>query len=108
MLVPITVVITAVRTILIPNATLISVMTNIGIIVLIVTANVILALGLSLLNPAFTAKSGNYMLNVIITPQIGFVILILSRSNWGLYVPMIWFIGIVFLYLGIRKLSRIE
>ena len=83
-------------------------LTNIGIIVLIVAANVVLALGLSLLNPAFTEKSGTFMLNVIIVPQIGFVILIISRSNWGLYVPLIWFIGIVFLYLGIRKLSRVE
>ena len=107
-LVPITVVITAVRTILIPSATLISVLTNIGIIVLIVTANVILALGLSLLNPAFTAKSGSFMLNMMIPPQIGVVLLIISRSNWGIYVPLIWFIGIIFLYLGIRKLSRIE
>jgi len=107
-LVPITVAITAVRTILIPSATLISVLTNIGIIVLIVAANVILALGLSLLNPAFTAKSGKFMVNAMIAPQLGVAILIISRSNWGLYIPMIWIVGIVFLYLGIRKLSRIE
>ena len=107
-LVPITVVITAVRTILIPNATLISVLTNIGIIVLIVAANVVLALGLSLLNPVFTAKSGKFNVNAMIAPQLGFVILIISRSNWGLYIPLIWFVGIVFLYFGIRKLSRIE
>ncbi|MBC8498362.1 hypothetical protein H8D40_05190 [Candidatus Bathyarchaeota archaeon] len=107
-LVPITVTITAVRTILIPSATLISVLTNIGIIVLIVAANVVLALGLSLLNPAFTAKSGNFMVNVMIVPQLGFVILIISGSNWGLYVPLIWFVGIVFLYLEARKLRNIE
>jgi hypothetical protein len=107
-LVPITVAITAIRTILIPNATLISVLTNIGIMVLIVVANVALALGLSLLNPAFTEKSGTFKINAMIPPQIGVAILIISRSNWGLYVPMIWFVGILFLILGIRKLSRIE
>jgi hypothetical protein len=69
---------------------------------------VVLALGLSLLNPAFSEKSGTFKINAMIHPQIGVALLIILRSNWGLYVPMIWSVGIVFLLLGISKLSRIE
>ena len=106
--VPITTAFTAVRTILSPQATYISLLTNTGILVLIVAADVAFALGLSLLNPAFSTKSGNFMVNLMIVPQLGVVMLIVTRSNWGLYIPLIWFIGIVFLYLGMRKLSRME
>lgn len=105
---PITAAITAVRTILLPQTTFISLLTNTGILALIVAAYVAFALGLSLLNPAFSRKSGSFMVNMMIIPQTGVALLIITESNWGLYIPMIWFIGIVFLYLGMRKLSRIE
>jgi len=105
---PITAAITAVRTILLPQTTFISLLTNPGILTLIVAAYVAFALGLSLLNPAFSRKSGSFMINMMIIPQTGVALLIITKSNWGLYTPMIWFIGIVFLYLGMRKLSRIE
>jgi hypothetical protein len=105
---PITAAITAVRTILLPQTTLISLLTNTGILALIVAAYVAFALGLSLLNPAFSSKSGSFMVNMMIIPNTGVVLLIVTESNWGLYIPVIWSIGIVFLYLGMRKLSRIE
>jgi hypothetical protein len=105
---PITAAITAVRTILLPQTTFVSLLTNTGILTLIVAAYVVFALGLSLLNPAFSTKSGSFMVNMIIVPQTGVALLILTKSNWGLYLPIIWFIGIVFLYLGMRKLSKIE
>ncbi|MCZ2808445.1 MAG: hypothetical protein O2V44_03730 [Candidatus Bathyarchaeota archaeon] len=106
--IPITVTIIVVRTILFSQATYISLLTNAGIITLIVAACVAFALGLSLLNPAFSTKSGSFMVNVMVVPHTGVALLILTRSNWGMYLPIIWFIGIVFLYLGMRKLSRIE
>lgn len=106
--IPITVVIIVIRTILFSQTTYISLLTNTGIITLIVAAYVAFALGLSLLNPAFSTKSGSFMINVMIVPQTGVALLILTRANWGMYLPIIWFIGIVFLYLGMGKLSRIE
>ena len=105
---PITVAITAVRTILLPQTTLISLLTNTGILALIVAAYVAFALGLSLLNPAFSDKSGSFAVNIMIVPNTGIVLFFVTEFNWGLYIPVIWFIGIVFLYLGMRKLSRIE
>jgi hypothetical protein len=75
---------------------------------LIVAAYVVFALGLSLLNPAFSTKSGSFILNVMIVPQTGVALIILTRANWGIYIPIIWFIGIIFIYLGMRKLKRIE
>jgi hypothetical protein len=106
--IPITVAIIVIRTILFSQTTYISLLTNTGIIALIVAAYVVFALGLSLLNPAFSTKSGSFILNVMIVPQTGVALLILTRANWGIYIPIIWFIGIIFIYLGMRKLKRIE
>jgi len=106
--IPITVVIIVIRTILFSQTTYISLLTNTGIITLIVAAYVAFALGLSLLNPAFSTKSGSFMINVMIVPQTGVALFFLTRANWGMYLPIIWFIGIVFLYFGMGKLSRIE
>jgi hypothetical protein len=81
------------------------------------TANVALALGLSLLNPAFSEKSGNFMTNVFIVPNVSLLLTIvpLEVSNLQpmdsllyLTVPLSWLVGTVLLYLGKRKLSRIE
>jgi hypothetical protein len=106
--IPITVAIIVIRTILFSQTTYISLLTNTGIIALIVAAYVVFALGLSLLNPAFSTKSGSFILNVMIVPQTGVALIILTRANWGIYIPIIWFIGIIFIYLGMRKLKRIE
>ncbi len=119
--VPIAVAITAVLTILMPQTTFISLLTNTGLVMLTVGANVAFVLGLSLLNPAFSDKSGNYVLNLMIVMQ-GWVglslvsLIIFGRVfDLGLYetlfyvtVPLSWLMGIVFLYLGKRRLSRIE
>jgi len=119
--VPIAAVVTAVSTILTPQTTFISLLTTTGIVMLTTTANVAFVLGFFLLNPAFSQKGGNYVLNlmVIMYSQIGLFLipLIVFRGvfDLGLYhalfyvtVPLSWLVGIVFLYLGKRKLSRIE
>ena len=119
--VPIAAAITAVLTILMPQTTFISLLANTGLVMLTVGANVAFVLGLSLLNPAFSDKSGNYVLNLMIVMQ-GWVglslvsLIIFGRVfDLGLYetlfyvtVPLSWLMGIVFLYLGKRRLSRIE
>ena len=58
--VPITAAIIAVSTILSPETTFISLLAITGLATLFVAANVAFVLGLSLLNPAFSDKSGNY------------------------------------------------
>jgi hypothetical protein len=121
--VPIAGAITAVTTILSPQNTFISLLTNTGLMMLIVAANVAFVLGLFLLNPVFSVKSVKLWLNVMIVQfvSIGMFavsILVLMRGEPEpiggiLYVQLLqtvlsWLVGIVFLYLGKRKLNRIE
>lgn len=116
--IPIAVTISAVSTILVPQNTLISLLGTIGLVALIVAANVAFVLGLSLLNPAFSDKSGTYVLNIMIVMQalpIGVFLVPLIFLDLGLYrtllfvtVPLNWLVGVVFLFLGKGKLSRIE
>jgi hypothetical protein len=119
--VPIAVVTTAVLTIVIPGATLVSLLTNTGLVMLTVAASVPFALGLFLVHPAFSEKGGDYVLNLMIVMQgwVGLTIvslIVVGRTfHLGLYetllyvtVPLSWLVGIVFLYLGKRRLSRIE
>ena len=120
--VPIAGAITAVSAILSPQTTFISLLTTTGFAMLFVAANVAFVLGLSLLNPAFSDKSGSYILNLMIVMQalpFGLFLIpliVLGRVfDLGLYhvlfyvtLPLSWLVGIVFLYLGRRKLSRIE
>ncbi|UCE28634.1 MAG: hypothetical protein JSV85_04985 [Candidatus Bathyarchaeota archaeon] len=119
---PITAVIIAVSSILTPQTTFFSLLTYAGIVVLYLAAVVAFVLGLSLVNPAFSDKSGNYMINQMITifaiPNGLFLIplIVLGRAfDFGLLhvlcyvtIPLSWLVGIVFLYLGKRRLSRIE
>lgn len=125
--VPITAAIIAVTAILSPQTTLVSLLTNTGIMILIATANVAFALGLSLLNPAFSEKSANttLMINLMIVVFVSIGMFIGARiglrrifpglepSTGMLYsqlllIALSWLVGIVFLYLGKRRLSRIE
>lgn len=103
------------------QASAIALLTNMMLVILTVGASVLFVLGLFLLNPAFSDKSGNYIVNLIIIMQ-GWSGLVLVSSivfgqifALGLYdamlfitVPLTWLVGIVFLYLGKRRLSRIE
>ncbi len=120
--VPIAAAVTAVSGILSPQTTLISLLTTTGFAVLFVAANVAFVLGLSLLNPAFSEKSGNYFLNLMIAMQaLPFGLFLLPMIAFrrifdlGLYevlfyvtLPSSWLLGILFLYLGKRRLSKIE
>ncbi len=116
--VPIAAALTAVSAILSPQATFIAVLTITGLVVLTVGANVAFVLGLSLLNPAFSDKSGNYITNLMITmfvlPNGLFIFplialdLPLLHTLCFISIPLSWLVGILLLYLGKRKLSRIE
>jgi hypothetical protein len=118
--VPIAAVITAVSMILIPQTTIVSLLTYTGFTAQLVAANVTLALGLALLNPVFSENARAQMSGLIINAQVAMfasigifigsqIVLDLGFFNTLLLQTMvIWLLGIVFLYLGERKLSRIE
>ncbi len=118
--VPIAAVITAVLVISIPQTTLVSLLTYTGFMAQLVAANVALALGLSLLNPEFSENARAQMVGLMINAQVAMfasvgifigsmILLDLGFFNTLLLqTVVIWLLGIVFLYLGKRKLSRIE
>jgi hypothetical protein len=127
MAVPIAGAMTAVTAILSPQTTIISLLTDTGFMMIFVAAYVAFVLGLFLLNPAFSAKSmmspGPQWLNIMIVVFVSiglFAISILVLTRGGpepiggmLYIQLMqtvlsWLVGIVFLYFGKRKLSRIE
>jgi hypothetical protein len=125
MAIPIAGGVTAVATALSPQATVISVVTNTGFMSLFIAAYTAFVLGLFFLNPAFSAKSLRLPLNVIITilASIGlFAASLLTLMRLGiptetgegmLYVQLFqtvlsWLVGLVVLYLGKRRLSRME
>ncbi len=123
--VPIAGAMTAVITILSPQTTLVSLLINTGFMMLFVAAYTVFILGLFLLNPAFSPKSMKLAVNVMIAvfTSIGlFAVSLLSVMRAGvwsetmggmLYVYLMqtllsWLVGSVCLYLGKRRLSRIE
>ena len=121
--VPIVGAVTAVATALTPRTTLIFLLTNTGLMMLIVAAYVAFVLGLLLLNPAFSKKSVKLWLNGMIAALVSiglFMVSVVVLTGRGLepiggllYVQLLqtalsWLVGIVFLYFGKRKLTRIE
>jgi hypothetical protein len=118
--VPIGAAITIFSMISIPQITLVSLLTYTGFMVLIVAGNVALALGLSLLNPEFSENTRAQMVGLMVNAQVAIFISIgifigsLVVLNLGflntllLDTVVIGLLGVVFLYLGQRKLSRIE
>ena len=125
MAVPIAGVVTAIITVLSPQATFISLLANTGFMMLFIAAYTAFVLGLFLLNPAFSEKSPKLGVNIMIATSVSiglFAVSLLSLMRMGvrseticgmLYVQLLqtalsWLVGIVFLYLGKRRLSRIE
>jgi len=125
MAVPIAGLITAVTTILSPETTLISLLSNTGFMMLSIAAYTVLVLGLFLLNPPFSTKSSKLGFNVMITLGVSiglFAASLISLMRAGvqsetiegmlavqlLQTGLSWLVGIMFLYIGKRKFSRIE
>jgi hypothetical protein len=123
--VPVAAAVTALTTILSPQATFVSLLTNTVLGTLIAAANVTFVLGLFLLMPVFSEKSVRFMVNILIVifVSIGLFagsLLGLMRvfpdfeADVGLlYVLLLqtalsWIVGFVLLSLGSRNLSRIE
>ena len=109
--IPIVAVYATISLILIPQITFISLLTYTGLLVLIVAAYVVFALGFFLLMPVFSEKPAELMVNVMILTMVSVGLFIVSTIVFGLpllYLPLIWLLGVVFLYLGKRNLGRIE
>jgi len=118
--VPIAAVITAILLIPISQASVVSMLSYVVLIILLVAGNVALAVGLGLLNPQFSenvrAQMGGLMINanVAMFASIGVFIGSMVVLDLGIFNTMllqnavIWLLGIVFLYFGKRKFSRIE
>jgi len=119
--VPVAVVVAASSLAFGPQTEIAALLVNTGLVALISSASVALALGLFLLNPAFSDKSGNYVINLMILMQgwtglyLGTLTVLRSALGLGFYeavffiaVPLSWSAGILLLYLGKRNLNRME
>jgi hypothetical protein len=118
--VPITTAITTVTLILVPETSLASLVFSVSLIVLLVAANVVLALGLILLNPQFSENPRTQMAglminaNIVMFASIGVFIASMVVLDLSIFDTLmlqntaIWLLGMVFLYLGKRKISKIE
>lgn len=88
-----------------------------GIIILTVFANVLLFLGLFLVNPAFSEKSGKYGLNIMVASFLQMFLFLLPlilldfsifKAIYYVTIPIMFLLGIMLLYLGKRRLSAME
>jgi len=108
-----------------PQITMVSVLPNVGMAMLFAAGNVPLVLGLFLISPAFSEKSGRFFLDmlVVIFLSIGFFVVSLaflgepmegvSPVKGALYLQisesaMCWLVGLALLAAGRWNLSRIE
>lgn len=118
--IPIGVVISAVSMILIPQIMFGSLLVYTSLIALVVAGNTALALGLSLLNPVFSESARAQMGGLMVNAQVGIFVsigifigsMVILRLEFIhtliLYTVVVWLLGVVSLYLGKRKLNRIE
>lgn len=71
-------------------------------------------LGLFLVKPAFSEKSGEMILNMMGTLFIFFLLIILSITYFGIlglvvfFIPVSWIMAISLLFLGLNRLGQIE
>jgi hypothetical protein len=118
--VPIAAMITVVSMVQIPQLALIELLAFTGFLAQLVAGNVVLALGLSLLNPQFSQNAREQMVGLMVNAQVavfvsvGIFIGSMVVLDLGIFTTMlmqtvvIWLLGITFLYVGKRKLSRME
>ena len=118
--VPIAAMITVVSMVQIPQLALIELLAFTGFLAQLVAGNVVLALGLSLLNPQFSQNAREQMIGLMVNAQVAMFVSVgifigsMVVLDLGIFTTMliqtvvIWLLGITFLYVGKRKLSRME
>jgi hypothetical protein len=113
--VPIAAVIMAISTWIGPQATIISLGVNTGLMMVIIAADVVFASGLFLLVPAYSEKGGEFVLNMMIVVWISIG---LAAASFFFFEEPIhefmgisvfhWIVGIVVLFIGKMRLNSIE
>jgi hypothetical protein len=118
--IPIGVVIVSVSLLSIPQTTLISLLANAGFTAQLIAGNIAVAVGLCIVNPVFSENAREQMTGLIINAQVttfssmgilfGSLLVLNLRlvEALALNTTVIWALGIILLYLGHRKLHRIE
>lgn len=112
--IPITAVIMVIALNLVPETSFLYALVYTGLVILIAAANMAFALGMFLLMPAYTEKGGEFMLNLVIIIQVSIFLfigcLIIFGETKGMLMAVLfsWLLGITFLLLGKRRLSRME
>lgn len=85
-----------------------------GFVVVVMTAYVILALGLFLLNPVFSEDPRDLMANGMVVMMVSTMSFIGSLILFDIYLGMVsmaaisWILGLVILFLGIKRLRMME
>jgi hypothetical protein len=117
--IPITAIIISITMAMIPNISILAFLANLGFTIQIIASQVAFAIGIFLLLPAPAGKPSEKnvttWMGVMIVMFISMFIFVLSlvvfEGESGLilfYTPFSWFIGLVMLYVGYRRLSGIE
>ncbi|MFX0211456.1 MAG: hypothetical protein ACFFDT_36090 [Candidatus Hodarchaeota archaeon] len=94
-----------------PETTIEVILKNSIMLVLCATAFIVFSLGLFTLNPAYSDKDGNYILNIMIGPQLSvgiFIISLIVFDNELMSIPILWCLAIVILFLGNIRLNKLE
>jgi hypothetical protein len=123
---PIVFVVETTVNLLVPDIALEILFLNVILTLLIAAASITFTLGLFLVNPAFTDKSGEFMINIqicVFGVMISFFVLLipLDQVLWDLfaiadalypvaviYAALQWVFGITLLSLGAKKLGNME
>jgi hypothetical protein len=112
--IPITALIVIIMLAFIPGLQLIEIMVYLFFLVQMSMAITVFALGLFLVMPAFSEKTGEMVLNMMGTMLFFFILFVLGEVLFGqigivfFYMPVSWVVSLSVLYLGLRNLSRIE
>jgi hypothetical protein len=112
--IPIVALATSIPLSFIPDTNLIIIIAYTGYTSLNAAAYTSFALGLFLLKPAFSEKTGEFMANIMIVNMVAVFLFIFLMIIFGtplslfLFSGIIWLIGINMLYFGKHNLSRIE
>jgi hypothetical protein len=105
----------AVSTRLSPGSAIEDILVNTGLVIAIIAGDVLFAVGVFLIMPAYTERGGEFLLDIMILvwTSIGlFALAFYLFENrvyeYGSLIGFHWIIGCIFLYIGKLRLSRIE
>lgn len=104
----------------VPQTPLISILTYTVLTMMVASAYVVFALGLFLLMPAYSERSAKLILNIMILAHASIALFIVSRVilkafnikglsyTQFMHIFLSWMVGLLFFYLGKKRLHRLE